>query len=457
MMTGTIVQSFVFATMIATATGSSATDFYVDSFAKSGGSGSSASPLQTIQEGINKLGPGDTLHIRGNPLGPGRIYAETPTFRVSGKTNAPITVQGFPGEKVVITTPEMIRLDRDFLVIKNLIFDHQGAANDAVRWSGDSIDLSQCEIKNGSRDAIDISGKARRVSISNCVIYNFVWADSVRRDAHCIVANPGARSIRITGNKIYDCSGDGIQFFANDSTPVSSYVTEALIENNQIYSTRGAKSENGLDFKGGVDVIIRKNEIYGFTHNKAVVLQKGASKVRLEENRIHDSERGTEFRWEGGHFQQDITVTRNVFFNITGQYALKFDGVLNAKVVNNTFHNIAGDSIRVESKGINGGNIKNNLIHLSRAPRISGIFVADYSHNGWFKSSSGKLESSEDTVGNDPLFVNAANTDFRLIAGGPAVDKGIAVGLSYQGSAPDLGAFEVRDGVLTDSTLNRIK
>ena len=149
MMTGTIVQSFVFATMIATATGSSATDFYVDSFAKSGGSGSSASPLQTIQEGINKLGPGDTLHIRGNPLGPGRIYAETPTFRVSGKTNAPITVQGFPGEKVVITTPEMIRFDRDFLVIKNLIFDHQGAANDAVRWSGDSIDLSQCEIKNG--------------------------------------------------------------------------------------------------------------------------------------------------------------------------------------------------------------------------------------------------------------------------------------------------------------------
>ena len=271
------------------------------------------------------------------------------------------------------------------------------------------------------------------------------------------MANPGAASISIINNTIYDCSGDGIHFFANDSTPVSLYVTDALIGNNRIYSTLGAKSENGLDFKGGVDVIIRKNEIYGFTHNKAVVVQKGASNVRLEENRIHDSARGAEFRWEGGNFQQDITVTRNVFFNITGQYALKFDGVLNAKVVNNTFHNIAGDSIRVESKGINGGDIKNNLIHLSRTPRISGIFVADYSHNGWFKSSPGKLESSQDTVGNDPLFVNAANTDFRLIAGGPAVDKGIAVGLSYQGSAPDLGAFEVTDGLLPDSILNRIK
>jgi hypothetical protein len=456
MMTGTIVRSFVCATVIFTATASSATDFYVDSFAKFGGSGSSVSPFQTIQEGVNKLGPGDTLHIRGDILGPGRIYSETPTFRVSGKNNTPITIQGFPGEKVVIATPEMIRLDRDFLVIKNLIFDHQGAAHDAVRWSGDSIDLTECEIRNGARDAIDISGKARRVSISNCVIYNFVWDGSVRRDAHCIVVNPGARSIRITGNKIYDCSGDGIQIFASDSTPVSSYVTEVLIENNQIYSTGGAKSENALDLKGGVAVIIRKNEIYGFTHNKAVVVQKGASNVRLEENRIHDSERGAEFRSEGGHAQQDITVTRNVFFNIAGQYALKFDGVLNARVVNNTFHNIAGDSIRVESKGINGGDIKNNLIHLSRGPRISGTFVADYSHNGWFKSSAGKLESFSDTVGNDPLFVNAANADFRLILGGPAVDKGIAVGLLYRGSAPDLGAFEM-DGVLPNSILHRIK
>jgi hypothetical protein len=248
--------------------------------------------------------------------------------------------------------------------------------------------------------------------------------------------------VRITGNTIYNCSGDGIHLFANDSTPVSLYVTDVVIQNNTIYSTLGANSENGLDFKGGVDVAVRENDIYGFTHNKAVVVQKGAKNLRLEGNRIHDSARGVEFRWEGGNFQHNITITRNIFFNITGQYALKFDGVFNAKVFNNTFYNSAGDCIRVELKGISGGIIKNNLIYLSRAPRISGIFSVDYSHNGWFRSSAGSLASPEDTVGTEPLFVNAPAKDFRLISTSPAIDKGIPVGIPYQGPAPDLGAFE---------------
>jgi hypothetical protein len=162
----------------------------------------------------------------------------------------------------------------------------------------------------------------------------------------------------------------------------------------------------------------------------------------MDGNRIHDSERGAEFRWEGGKFQYNITITRNVFFNITGQYALKFDGVFEAGVMNNTFHNNVGNSIRVEQKGIIGGIIKNNLIHLSGAPRISGRLSADYSHNGWFRSSAGLLTNSQDAVGADPLFSDVPGKDFRLISTSPAIDKGTPVGIPYYGPAPDLGAFE---------------
>jgi hypothetical protein len=417
-------------------------EFYVDSRAVPGGTGSLSAPFKSIQEGVNVLKAGDTLSVRGDTVGSGRIYLETLMFPVSGVNSAPITVKSFPGEKVIVSTAEMISLNRDFLVIKGFTFDHQEAESDAIRWSGSNINLSECEIRNGSRDGIDVSAEAKNVTISNCVVHDFVWTDAARRDAHCIVVNPGVIDVRITGNTIYNCSGDGIHLFANDSTPVSLYVTGVVIQNNTIYSTLGANSENGLDFKGGVDVAVEENDIYGFTHNKAVVVQKGAKNVRLEGNRIHDSARGVEFRWEGGNFQHNITVTRNMFFNITGQYAVKFDGVFNVKVLNNTFYNSAGDSIRVELKGISGGIIKNNLIYLSRAPRISGFFSADYSHNGWFRSSAGSLASSEDTVGTEPLFLNAPAKDFRLMSNSPAIDRGIPVGIPYQGLAPDLGAFE---------------
>jgi hypothetical protein len=417
-------------------------EFYIDSLATPGGTGSVSAPFKSIQEGLNVLKAGDTLYVRGDTAGSGRIYLETLIFRVSGVDGSPITVRSFLGEKVIVSTAETIVLDRDFLVIKGFIFDHQKAETDAIRWTGNNIHLSDCEVRNGSRDGIDASAQAKNVTISNCTIHDFVWVAPTRRDAHCIVANPGVIGVSIIGNTIYNCSGDGIHLFANDSTPVSLYVTNAVIQKNTVYSTLGADSENGLDFKGGVNVTVRQNDIYGFTHNKAVVVQKGAKNLRLEGNRIHDSERGAEFRWEGSNFQHNITVTRNVFFNITGQYALKFDGVLEARVINNTFHNNIGNPIRVEQKGIIGGIIKNNLINLSGATRIAGRLAVDHSHNGWFRSSAGPLTSSQDTIATDPLFVDAAARDFRLSSSSPARDKGIDVGFPFMGEAPDLGCCE---------------
>jgi hypothetical protein len=42
----------------------------------------------------------------------------------------------------------------------------------------------------------------------------------------------------------------------------------------------------------------------------------------------------------------------------------------------------------------------------------------------------------------DPLFVDLALPDIRLLPGSPCIDAGVDVGLPYLGSAPDMGAFE---------------
>ena len=59
--------------------------------------GTEAKPFATIQAGVNKLQPGDTLLIHGG------VYRETVTFPASGTEAQPITVKATPGKKVVVT------------------------------------------------------------------------------------------------------------------------------------------------------------------------------------------------------------------------------------------------------------------------------------------------------------------------------------------------------------------
>jgi hypothetical protein len=59
--------------------------------------GSAEKPLATLQAGVSRLAPGDTLVVRGG------TYRETVVFPRSGTAGQPITVRPHPGEKVVIS------------------------------------------------------------------------------------------------------------------------------------------------------------------------------------------------------------------------------------------------------------------------------------------------------------------------------------------------------------------
>jgi hypothetical protein len=57
-------------------------------------------------------------------------------------------------------------------------------------------------------------------------------------------------------------------------------------------------------------------------------------------------------------------------------------------------------------------------------------------------TSSGHISVDPFQITADPMFVDAANGDYRLLTGSPAIDSGVDVGLPYIGAAPDRGAFE---------------
>ena len=71
--------------------------YHVAPHGNDGNAGTLERPLRTIQAGVNKLQPGDTLLIRGG------VYRETITFPRSGAPDKPITVKPYGTEKVVVT------------------------------------------------------------------------------------------------------------------------------------------------------------------------------------------------------------------------------------------------------------------------------------------------------------------------------------------------------------------
>ena len=74
-----------------------AADYFVATNGTDANPGTEAQPLATIQAGVNKLQPGDTLLVRGG------TYRETVTFPKSGTPEKPITLKPFANEKVVIS------------------------------------------------------------------------------------------------------------------------------------------------------------------------------------------------------------------------------------------------------------------------------------------------------------------------------------------------------------------
>lgn len=116
---------------------------------------------------------------------------------------------------------------------------------------------------------------------------------------------------------------------------------------------------------------------------------------------------------------------------------------------NNTFTDFARSGFELSYLYAPMGNVavRNNIFSGSgpgiRVVDSSGVSWFAHSHN-LFDTVAGPVLGDDLRTGEfsaDPLFVDPAG-DFRLLYGSPAIDAGVDVGLFYQGTSPDLGAFE---------------
>jgi hypothetical protein len=376
-----------------------------------------------ISQALAGAQPGDVVQLASG------TYTEDLNLDGGGTAAQPITLKGQSGSVLV----GHIEIGGNYFRLEGFVQQSPTGGKDAIKLSGDHNVITGIELVGSADDDGDgIDGGGIGNEVHNSHIHGFVGKDSAGdiADAHCIVLNPGAEDWIIQDNELHDCSGDGVQLYASDP---ARDIKNVHIEGNTIYWSQAISlMENAVDVKNADGLFIVGNTMYGFTGNKTLVFQKGPANIHVSCNQMYGGFTGVEFRGEGGTVE-NVEFTRNLMHDYT-DYALKFDGTLNASVFNNTFANAAKDGLRIEGAGLDGGTVRNNL-WVETGSIDSGAYTAD--HNGYFNTATDMASPSD--VNGDPLL----DADFHLVAGSPMLDKGVDVGLPFTGSSPDIGFHEL--------------
>jgi len=148
-----------------------------------------------------------------------------------------------------------------------------------------------------------------------------------------------------------------------------------------------------------------------------------------------------------GRIQQTNTgnkIENNIFWNNSGSADSMFS---NASVYGSVVYHYCCDAsaTNIPPSGWGGNTISHNIFDNSTYACISDVNTGTISRRSWTLAQclSGAAQDVSSGQITDPLFANAAGGNFNLNKGSPAIDTGMAIaGQSFNGSAPDLGAFE---------------
>ena len=448
-------------------------DHYVDNTAKDNGDGARNRPWKTIHDHVVELLPGKSVCVRGDSMLPGRVYTDYIHLEggsaANGTAERPITLRAFPGEKVIIRSPDrpLLRFQEvAYWRVEGFVFDGEGHRGNIVEILGGAHHnvLRSCELTSAAGYGVRLEHGDYNL-IENCRIHGFDRGPY--DDAHGILLTDGTGNI-MSHNEIYDATGDAIQLIHGSSQGT-------VIEGNHLYTTLGPCSENAIDIKDigrgwsqPQQTVVRRNLMHGFRRNDghcggdgsggvAVMVHFDADNILFEQNTIYDSNEGFIFQRKessGNHSPDNIILRNNLIHNLydEGQaedgYGIYMGHVTNFQLYHNTFVAIPGPWLIV-GPGVRDFDMYNNLVYnagewVKEAEFLSSTF--DY--NGWFNVHN-PPRAPHDITGSDPLFVNEANRDYHLQEKSLAVNAGVVLsvmedldGKPRWDRRPDLGAYE---------------
>lgn len=241
---------------------------------------------------------------------------------------------------------------------------------------------------------------------------------------------------------------------------LSLFAANSFIQDNDIVVTPGV-DRMGIEISGP-NTYVRRNYIDGAVPG-ITYWGEAYPNLYIEQNVI----RGGSILISAG---QNNTTSNYAFTNIF----IWNNTIDHARAAYNQGAAI-GARIQFPSGSITGLDIRNNIITNtdpigavsltgpngslkdSLGSKITGTIL---SHNLFFNTSKSTIRLATDTppvndtdniAGSDPLYVGGDVPDpfYRLQPGSPAINRGVNVGLTYVGAAPDIGAYETTNLIPT--------
>ena len=402
-----------------------AATYYVAPTGNNTNPGTISQPFATLQKAHDIANPGDTIYMRG-----GTYQLTSPqTLTRDGTSGNPIGVFAYPGETPILdginltgtgaTTGSPLVLDSaNWWHIKGLEIKN-GAVDGLVLWTACSNNI--IENNNVHHNGRVSSSEGKGIFAVGSGANNlFLNNDSHHnRDQSAGGGNADGFQIALTGsgnvlrgNRAWRNSDDGFDFFnVLDNTTGGVY----LVENNWSW-------ENGYD-----DNLNPVGDGTGFKLGGRRSATTGSSGGHTVKNNLSWRNRGTGFDENSGQ-----------------------GGVNPLVLYNNTTWNNQDSSYRFPNTV---STFRNNIDYVATGREINA--GSNVTYNSWTLSvtlSNADFVSLDFSGATGPRNADGSlpTINFlRLAAGSNLIDKGTNVGIAYTGSAPDLGAYEYTNSVVS--------
>ena len=397
------------------------TTYWVAPYGSDSNSGTASNtPFATPHKAVTaSLAPGDTIFIRG-----GNYSFSANISPGSSKVGTPgnlIKFWAYPGELPVFdftpmtTSDKALEMRRNYWHVKGV--EIKNAPNTGILIAGTGNIIEGCVVHDCGFDGIvlgssSVSSKATNALILNCDSFrNYGGGNGNNGDGFAGKAGCGPGNV-FRGCRAWNNADDGWDFYDTAAQPVVMENCWAFSNGYNLWGYAGTWTGNGNGFKLGGE---------------------GTPAEHLLTNCVTFGNRSKGFDHNNGDAGQTMV-------NCTG-YS---NGVTLAKP-NFSFPETPTKGIRLYNLLINcvsfaGGalyDLDPTTVQYSNSWQVATVTAADFA----------SLDVSVATNPRNADFTLPVNNLFRIAAGSDLIDRGRNVGLPFNGSAPDLGAFEFGSAV----------